>query len=84
MFANVRSDGGVRLRITAPGVLDLPEGKLTNLTLPRGFGGVAPERRKFTMFTLLRVRARQRWLFEELRTGIRGGKHKRGAVGKWF
>ncbi len=41
-----------------PLVLDLPEGKLTNLTVPRGFGGVPPEPRKFTMFTVLRARAR--------------------------
>jgi len=84
MFANVRSDGGVRLRITAPGVLDLPEGKWTILTVPHGFAVVRPEGRKFTICTVLRVRAWERRRFEELRTGIGAGKHERGPVGKWF
>jgi len=84
MFANVRSDGGVRLRITAPGVLDLPEGKWTILTVPHGFAVVRAARRKFTTCTVLRVRAREQWRFEELRTGIGAGKHKADPVGKRF
>ena len=40
-----------------PLVLDLPEGKLTNLTVP-AFGGVPPEPRKFTMSRSYAARAR--------------------------
>jgi len=68
----------------AAGVLELPEGKWTILTVPHGFAGVRPELRKFTICTVLRERAREQWRFEELRTGIGAGKHKADPVGKRF